>query len=108
MPVPGLHCVHLSASFFLSPRFAVQKEVDRKREAEKCLRKGRAGVPILHPSRSDNFCDSQNGEADTEARLFRHSTDDPGFTEPTDKTSLMLETRTYFQRIGWFVTGGNT
>ena len=30
-----------------------------------------------------------NARAGTETRWFRKSTDDPGFTDPTDKTSLM-------------------
>ena len=69
---------------------------------------GRKGRSTHSTSRSNNLCRSPNCGADTKTRLFRDSTGVPGFTEPTDKTSLMLETRTYFLRSGWFVTGGNT
>ena len=36
------------------------------------------------------------------------STDDPGFTEPTDTTSLLCETRRFTRRTDGFVTGDNT
>ena len=52
---------------------------------------GRTGRSTHPTSRSDNCCPSPNCGADTETRLFRDSTRDPGFTEPTDKTSLMPE-----------------
>ena len=62
-----------------------------------------------HPtSQFNNSCRSPNCGTGTETRWFRDSIDDLGFTEPTDTTSLLRETRRFTRRTDGFVTGDST